>query len=239
MIDLSQRSFEKEWMDIEESYSKKDLESCLKDIAKINHWTKSHTQTLKFVENAYKLSKRRPFQIVDIGCGSGDLLILLAELAVTKKYEFQLMGLELNEWSCEIAGKNNSSGFPIRFMQENFFSFNQKADVFINSLLTHHLGNEEWIQLVERMSKLAQVGWHIHDLHRHKLPYYFIKKLSRWIGLHPMVQNDAPLSVKRAFKKNEIEWLLQQSNTKNFRVNIQWEIFFKYNISALQRELLQ
>ena len=239
MINLSRRSSELEMME-SSGYSFADLKSCLGDIAKINRWTCAHRGTLLFVEKMYLEHRGRsnlPMKIMDVGFGSGDLLREIAKFGQKKGYEFDLIGVELNPWSCKIAADLNVENFSIRFLHLDFKDCDEMVDVIVSSLLTHHLTDGEFCKFVSFMSAKARHGWLIHDLHRHSVPYYFIKYLTRMTGLHKMVQNDAPLSVARGFLKNEVELLLKKSRHADIETRVRWEFPFKICIYGFRKGL--
>jgi len=55
------------------------------------------------------------------------------------------------------------------------------------------------------MEQNAQVGWFINDLSRNAVPYHLLKMFTRVAGLHPFVQHDGPVSIARAFVKEDWE----------------------------------
>ena len=229
---LKNRSFEKEKMD-GDHFSYEDLKDCLLDIEKINRWTRAHHSTLKFVDRLYqkhKLETDRPLKIVDIGFGSGDLLRQLEHMAQKKGYHFELIGVELHPWSVKIARDLNKKQSCIHFEEKNVFDFTEPVDIFVCSLVLHHLSDKEIQNLVLKISQLSQLGWFFHDLKRHIVPYGFIWGATRLMRLHEMVQSDAPLSVARGFNGEELKLLFDR--VPGFHVKVNSEFPFKWSIVA-------
>jgi hypothetical protein len=67
----------------------------------------------------------------------------------------------------------------------------------------HHLGNEEIPPLLTRLNALAKRGLIINDLLRTWAAYLGIKTVCSFIQNRPF-RYDAPLSVRRGFRENEI-----------------------------------
>ena len=78
------------------------------------------------------------------------------------------------------------------------------------------------------MNQYAKVGFIINDLQRHWFAYYSIKFLTRLLNGSTLVKNDAPLSVLRGFRKEELNVLLESASVKQY--SIKWEWAFRYLI---------
>src|SRR6516165_6962993 len=63
----------------------------------------------------------------------------------------------------------------------------------------HHLGDAALVLFIQWMDSHARSGWFINDLHRHPLPYYFIKTVFHALPFSRMMRSDGPISISRAF----------------------------------------
>lgn len=235
MIDLQQRSFQKEQMDLP-GHSMREFRGCLADIDRINRWTLAHRQNFRFIEKMYFRHRRywaKPLRVLDVGCGSGDFLRYVEREGADLGYDFHLTGLDLNPLTVEIA-KAQSGKSGIRWVHGDFLAFSEKFDVIVSSLVAHHLSEGELKNLMRMMARQSCVGWLIHDLHRHVLPYYFISNLTRLAQLHPIVQNDAPLSVARGFRRSELKRVLSDLEMPGFHIDVSWRFPFKYLVTAIR-----
>ena len=61
------------------------------------------------------------------------------------------------------------------------------------------------------MDSHATRGWFINDLHRHPLPYYFIKTVFNMLPLSRMMRSDGPISISRAFIADDWRRLLMEA----------------------------
>jgi hypothetical protein len=75
-----------------------------------------------------------------------------------------------------------------------------------------------WQQLYRQANQAVIIN----DLHRHPLAYYSIKWITRLFSGSYLVKNDAPLSVLRAFRKPELEEILDKCNIKKYALRWQW-----------------
>jgi 2-polyprenyl-3-methyl-5-hydroxy-6-metoxy-1,4-benzoquinol methylase len=231
--DLSQRSTQPELMDTE-PLSFAAFHDYLCDLTLINICTLAYRPTLKWLRRALAAGKpRQSVSVIDIGSGSGDMLRRICKWAGKRKIQTELIGVDLNPWSKQSA-ELTARGMPIRFETSNIFDFHpdRRADFIISSLFTHHLTDEEVISFIRWMDVHAIHGWFINDLHRHPVPYFFIKVFTRFFGFNRLVQNDAPLSVARAFVLADWRRLLTTAGIPMERIRITWFFPFRYGVAC-------
>lgn len=231
MINLQTRVDETELMD-DLSIPFEEFRQTLSGIEVINHLTFAYLPTIKAVEELYykyHQGKNAPLKILDIGSGYGDHLRAIYHWGKRNNIQLELAGLDLNPCSAKAANLvDNNSG--IKFISDNIFNFkpNEKYDICINALFTHHLKDDEIIDLLKWMTHNSNYGWFINDLHRHPLPYYFIKYLTRIFAFNKLVRNDAPLSVARSFKHRDWNHYCQIAGLNSSQVKVSWQMLFRY-----------
>jgi hypothetical protein len=76
-------------------------------------------------------------------------------------------------------------------------------DIVVSSLFTHHLVESDVVRFLRWMEEHARVGWFVNDLSRAPIPYHLFTAFSRLAGLHPFVQHDGPVSIARAFVRDD------------------------------------
>ncbi len=169
--------------------------------------------------------KDEPVTIMDLGIGGGDMLRAIAKWSEKNKRKVNLIGVDWNPVMIEYA-KNKSQNFSnIKFITMNVFDdklLNEKADITMNSLFCHHFNNDELIELVNRMYKLASGVIIINDLHRHWFAYYSIKLITSLFSKTYLVKYDGPLSVARSLTRKEWEDVLSKTGIKNYKLRWMW-----------------
>ncbi|MEA3196495.1 MAG: hypothetical protein QOF32_547 [Gammaproteobacteria bacterium] len=233
MHDFSRRSTQPERMDTE-PLSFAAFHAYLRDLAVINICTLAYRPTLQWLRGALRAEKpQRPVSVIDIGSGGGDMLRRIWKWADKRKIEADLIGVDLNPWSKQSA-ETTTGAMPIRFETSNIFDFrpDRRADFIISSLFAHHLTDDEVISFIRWMDAHAVHGWFINDLHRHPLPYFFIKCFTRFFGFDRLVQHDAPLSVARAFVMADWHRLLMTAGIPMERIRITWFFPFRYGVAC-------
>jgi predicted nuclease with RNAse H fold len=76
--------------------------------------------------------------------------------------------------------------------------------------------------MFRQLHRQAGIAVIINDLHRHWFAYYSIKYMTAAFSGSRLVKNDAPLSVRRAFRREELQQLLQQAGVANYSLRWMW-----------------
>ena len=234
-IDFSQRSAEKELMDTE-SVSFTEFNDCLRNLEWINVCSLAYRPTLQWLRKISHRIPEKEFSIIDIGSGGGDMLRRIWKWAQANKFTVNLTGVDINPSSKELAELATPSEAPIVYKTADLFSLETErhADIIISSLFTHHLSDEDVVRFIRWMDSRCKTGWHINDLHRHPIPYFFIKWVTKILPVNRLVKHDAAVSVARSFTKSDWERLLQQAQIPHQQVTIKWFFPFRYSVSCLK-----
>jgi 2-polyprenyl-3-methyl-5-hydroxy-6-metoxy-1,4-benzoquinol methylase len=193
----------------------------------INRWLGGTALTLKGLNSLLK-DKEKHYSILDIGCGSGKMLVELSKWLKRKGIKASLTGIDINSEAIKIAQKKKHS--EINFQYGSYTNVNDSFDVIISSLFCHHLSDKEFTNFLQFSKEKSKLGFIINDLNRHPIPYYIIWFLSRAFNGTKLLRNDAPLSVLRGFKRVELLKNLQQAGIKNVSIQRNWA--FRYLITS-------
>lgn len=230
MPDFKKRSTQSELMD-DEPVSYAEFAQCLKHLSFINFLTLAYRPTQKWLkENISLHAAQEKISIYDIGSGGGDMM---RRLKKRFRHSVDLVGIDINPWSKKYAEEITRPENGIRFETADIFSLRpgRPPDFIISSLFTHHLDDRALVRFIGWMDRHARQGWFINDLHRHPLPYYFIKAVML-LPFNRMVRHDAPVSVARAFTAADWRRLLEQAGIEPGRVDIKWFFPFRYGVAC-------
>ncbi len=233
MPNFATRSQQLEWMDTD-TVTAAAFDNCLKDLTKVNIGTLAYRPTLQWLKQIFHNFKpQRPIVIFDIGSGGGDMLRQIWRLAKRYNVAVELYGMDINPLAQQSAKVHTSVETPIHFETVDIYQIAaaRQADFVISSLFTHHLNNTELLKFIGWMEQHATQGWFINDLHRHPIPYYFVKYLFAALPLDPMVKHDGPISIERAFVKQDWQTLLHQANIPAAQSAIRWWFPFRYCVN--------
>lgn len=216
------RSTQKELLDGE--VTKADLIQNLKELHSINKLLGGYKISL----DALSTLKLNSKTLVDVGCGGGDMLYAISQWAEEQNIAINLHGIDLKQDCIEYAKEHLPS--HLNFIQDDFRKIKNhlpKVDILHACLFTHHLTNQEIIDLIV-FAKFQNCILVINDLERNPLAYFSIKWLTRLFSKSHLVKHDAPLSVLRGFKKREWREMITEAGASRF--HIKWKWAFRHQI---------
>jgi ubiquinone/menaquinone biosynthesis C-methylase UbiE len=133
--------------------------------------------------------------ILDVAAGACDV----SETLVRRRQhrivtlDINVRGLKLAERSWPVVG----DAFELPFCDGTF-------DVVMASLFFHHLSDENCARVLKQMWRIAKRRVIVNDLHRQAVAYLSIRVLTALFSRSRMVRHDGPLSVRRAFRAEEL-----------------------------------
>jgi 2-polyprenyl-3-methyl-5-hydroxy-6-metoxy-1,4-benzoquinol methylase len=235
MPDFSKRSYEKELLD-RDNIPFEDIRRNMQELEFINRYLGGHRITKQGINSLIAGWERlnspgdKPV-VCEIGCGGGDNLKVIHEWCSSRDLETKLIGIDINKECIEYA-RENCKNLDADWIASDYRDvvFDAKPDIIFSSLFCHHFDDEGVIEIIEWLKKNSGAGFFISDLHRHPLAYYSIKCLAKLFSRSYLVKNDAPLSVRRGFKKKELEILTKRASLIN--AHIKWRWAFRWLIIA-------
>jgi len=206
------------------------LRQNLDELETINTWLGGYQPVLDALARLRgRFPDGQPLRVADLGSGGGDTLRHVARWGRQHGVQLQLTGIDANPFMLDYAMAKSRDYPEISYRQLDIFSPEFQAqpyDVLTCSLFCHHFTDEELVPLLRQWQRQAQVAVVINDLHRHWLAYYSIKWLTRLLGGSYLVRHDAPLSVARAFRREDWVKLLAQAGitTYELRWAFRWQL---------------
>ncbi|MBB6124102.1 methyltransferase domain-containing protein [Sphingobium subterraneum] len=208
-MDLSTRATAQEQMDAED-LSPAIYARVLAGLARVNVATLAARPTVGFLARA--MQGRNAFRLLDVGYGDGDMLRTLARWAQRHGKACELVGIDLNPRSEDIARARHPAGAPIAYRTGDYADLvNEPWDIIVSSLVTHHMSDEQRLSFLTFMETHARMGWFVNDLHRHAFAYYGFPLLARLLAVHRIVREDGQLSIARSFRPAEWQAMLVQA----------------------------
>ena len=133
--------------------------------------------------------------MLDVAAGACDVSEALLE-----KLPCRIVTLDLNARGLKLADQSwpvVADALALPFREDTF-------DVVMASLFFHHLSNDNCVQVLSQMWRIAKRRILINDLHRHAVAYFSIRALTALFSKSRMVRHDGPVSVLRAFQSREL-----------------------------------
>jgi 2-polyprenyl-3-methyl-5-hydroxy-6-metoxy-1,4-benzoquinol methylase len=225
MPDFSKRSSDEEIMD-DLNCSGEVVDQTLRELENINALLGGNYVTLDGLLQLLNGQKTKvPISVADLGCGGGDILRLIRKLGNKKGLSLALNGIDANSNITAFAERQTPASCEISYQAIDIFSDNfrqMKFDVMIGTLFFHHFSSEQLVEFFAKAKQQVSIGIIINDIHRHWFAYYSIKWLTQLFSKSSMVKFDAPLSVLRAFRKQELKEIIERAGISNYSIRWMW-----------------
>jgi len=212
-----------------------ELRQNLDELETINTWLGGYRPVLAALARLRpRFPAGRPLRLADLGSGGGDTLRHVARWARRRSVPLAAEGIDANDFMLAYAAAKSQEYPEISYRQLDIFSPEFAArpyDVLTASLFCHHFTDAELVELLRGWHQQAGLAVVINDLHRHPLAYYSIKYLTKLLGGSRLVQNDAPLSVARAFSRRDWVRLLAAAGITNYELRWCWA--FRWQVVAM------
>ncbi|UYZ62649.1 methyltransferase domain-containing protein [Hymenobacter weizhouensis] len=231
MPDFSVRSREEELMD-DLTLASEELRQNLDELEVVNTWLGGYAPLLDALERLQpQFPAGRPLRLADLGSGGGDTLRQVARWARRRQVPVRLIGIDANRFMLDYAAAKSQDCPEISYEQLDIFSpdfASQQFDIVTASLFCHHFPDEQLAPMLRQWQQQATLAVVINDLHRHPLAYYSIQWLTRLLGGSRLVRHDAPLSVARAFTRQDWQRLLAAAGIS--RYTLRWRWAFRWQV---------
>jgi 2-polyprenyl-3-methyl-5-hydroxy-6-metoxy-1,4-benzoquinol methylase len=234
-MSMKERSYEKELLD-QDDIPFNDILVNLRELNTINAMLGGHNATRRGINFFLKkIPDTNSLTIAEIGCGGGDNLLAIDHFLQRKKRKALFIGIDIKADCIKFASQHaptNSTWICSDYRKTIWPDKN--PDIIFSSLFCHHFTDEQLTEQLNWLKENSRVGFFINDLHRNFFAYSSIKLLTKIFSKSYLVKNDAPLSVKRGFKKKDWIKLLSAAGISNYRIKWQWA--FRYLICVTNEQ---
>jgi ubiquinone/menaquinone biosynthesis C-methylase UbiE len=176
-------------------------------------------------------NQKSEIKIADLGCGGGDMLMVMADWAKKKGIKAQFIGIDANDFMIDFGTKRTANYPNISYLHQDIYSeaFKEKSfDIVTMTLFCHHFSDESLVQILQQLKKQTRIGIVINDIHRHWFAYHSIAWITKLFLKSYLVKNDAKLSVWRAFVREDLEKIVQKAGFTKY--SIRWKWAFRWEV---------
>jgi len=220
---LRERTYEKELLD-RDDIPFPDIARNMMELELINARLGGHAITCRGMASlALGTGAARRLQVLEVGSGGGDNLRAIARWAARNGMPLTLTGVDINP-ECVAYAQSRPQNEGIRFVCSDYRNLPQSVqpDIIFSSLFCHHFTDGELSQQLRWMQQRSRLGFFINDLHRHLLAYHSIRLLTKVFSRSYLVKNDAPLSVRRGFRRADWQRLFDDAGISTYDCRWQW-----------------
>ena len=227
MIDFRNRAWIPEKMD-DLCLGEQELKEALADIRRVNRLLGGHAASLSGLRPPLGKTDGRPLKVVDMGCGDGAFLRILASRCRSRGIKAELIGWDMNPKSLEMAA-NASVLYPeIRYECRNILDFPPlppDCHVICN-LFLHHFCDEDIARLINNWMQQKCASVVINDLHRHQLAYYLFWLFGAIFMKSEVARHDGAASIRRGFRKGDLRRFM--AGLPDTKSSIKWRWAFRW-----------
>lgn len=228
MIDLSRRSPDPEIIDDPARVTPRDMRQTLRELELVNRWLGGQKACLDaarpLVEEIGRSHPGRPVQILDIGSGGADIPAALVAWTKQHGWTIEVLAIDFNWEACRIARDATAHLSAVSVVQGDVFAPPVRpgsVDLVLCSAFLHHFSNEQIAALLGKLRPLARRAIIINDLERHRLAYWGIALLTRLFSRSAAVRHDGPLSVRKGFRRKDLDEILSLAGMTHARIDHQ------------------
>ncbi len=221
------RSDRHEWMD-DPAATEADFADALRDLEFLGRISVGPRPLLVWLDRLVARTGARHLSVLDVGAGGGDMLRAIADWGARRGISLELTGLDRSPWAEKYA---RAAGTTATWLTCDLFDLppEQKFDVVLCSLFTHHLDDAQMVRFLRWLDGHARLGWLISDLHRHRLAWLALWVGTRLMRLAPMVIHDSTISVARSFVRAELLGLIAEAG---ITARVRWAFPFRWIVEG-------
>ncbi len=211
------------------------LERALRELTIVNRWLGGYRASAYTFGQTFRHSAQSTLRVLDVGCGIGDYALEIKRLATRRGVNVVATGVDLNPHTLRLAEEyafsHGASTISFQVGDALELPFDDGAfDIAHAALLLHHFEDDDAVTVIREMARVSGGRVVINDLHRHPIPYAFVKLLGMGRLFGEMFTHDAPVSVLRGFRRTELEHLFERAGLS---ASITWRPAFRWIASTL------
>ena len=226
MLFLKQRRLEPEWMD-DPHLDSRLHGAALQGLARINGISRAGPALWRTLRPyARALGGERPYRILDVASGGGDVALALWEAARREGVSLEVLGCDRSDQAVAFAAaRAEAQNAPVRFFQHDALDGAMAPaayDAVTCSLFLHHLSRGHAIHALQRMAGASRELVLAHDLRRSLVGLWAAAAAPRVLTRSPVVHKDAPISVRAAFTPSELRDVAEEAGLAGATVRNTW-----------------
>lgn len=200
---LSVRKRQAEWIDAPDA-DPALLRKSFHYIRRINTllgYTRATLSHLKHFSRGW--TPGQTIRVLDLATGSGDIPQAILHWSARRGFDVRVVGADLLPEAA--ADAVAECGERLRIVRADALELpfaDESFDYAITNMFLHHLDDDEIVQVLRDMARVARRGVIVADLLRNRRAYAWIVLFTLWAN--PMVKHDARVSVAQAFTRQEV-----------------------------------
>jgi ubiquinone/menaquinone biosynthesis C-methylase UbiE len=197
------------------------LEGNLRDLARVNALLDGAGLSWRALRPHFTNGK--PLRVLDVGTGGADIPRALVSAARRANANLEMVATDVRPEIVAFAWQTAAAepSFEVLLAPaDRIDEPDDSYDVVHASLVLHHLEPAACVALLKEMARVAAEAVIVNDLDRGRHWLLIARVMSRLMTRNRYTRNDAPLSVQRAYRPNEIAQMAARAGL--VEANRQW-----------------
>jgi len=158
--------------------------------------------------------------VLDVGTGGADIPVSLLADAVRRGRSLRVEAIDSRPEVIEAArlarpAVDRVAGLSLRVADGLALPYPDRAfDIAHCSMVVHHLEPAEAVALLREMARVTRLGVVVNDLVRGRLFWAGAWVMSHAATRNRLTRNDAPMSVRRAYSRDELRGLVDKAGLR-------------------------
>lgn len=178
--------------------------------------------------------------LLDVGTGGADIPVALLADARRRGRRLEIVAVDARPEVLAAAasirpGIATTPGLTLAVSDGRSLPYPDAAfDIAHASLVLHHAADEEAVALLREMARVARVGVVVNDLSRARIHWIGAWLIANLLTRNAFTRHDAPLSVRRAYRPDEMRDLLERAGLRPV-AHVGGFLGHRYAIAAVPR----
>ena len=207
----------------------------------VNRLLGGYATSLQVLRPYLRAQAGRRVRLLDVGTGVADYPEVLVRWADRQGLDVHVTAVDANPATAAHARRTLDRRLPpslrdritVTVADALRLPYDDGAfEVVMAAMFMHHLREKEAVALVREMRRVARDGVLVNDLHRHPLAYLGILIPARLLPVSPMFRHDAPVSVRRGFRRADLEAVAVGAGLEGYRIRRHWA--FRWSLSSFE-----
>lgn len=198
-----------------------DVLDNLTDLRRINRYLGGARVITRTLSSRVQDAVTKHWTLLDVGTGSADIPLGVAEEFRSRGFDFSITGLDLSERILRLLRNRLNLNGRISLVQGDALNLpfaDSSFDFVTASLFLHHFREDDAVRILTEFARVAKRTVIINDLVRDLVPYYFTRLAGPLLAKSFLTRNDAPVSVLRGFTVEELSRLAQRAGLTRFEI---------------------
>ncbi len=195
-----------EWMDRKDC-DKELLFNTYRQFKTINRLLSGWDKIYKVYIKPHLMYNAKPVSILDIGCGAGDILRYIRNLAEKDGFKLTLTGIDPDPRAIEFIEQQSISDdiryYPFR--SHELIKQGRRYDIVITNHLLHHLNRMGMSSVTKDATLLARKMVIFSDIERSDIGYAAFATIAPLLFRNSYIVRDGLISIKKSFTKEELQ----------------------------------